>query len=39
VSLAETPSMVILLKRGFWPPALMLPEARSVKATRGSRRM
>jgi len=39
VSLADTPSMVILLKRGFWPPAVMLPEARSLKVTRGSRRM
>ena len=39
VSLAETPSMVILLKRGFWPPAEIEPDARSVTARRGSRRM
>src|SRR5690606_40757539 len=39
VSLADTPSMVILLKRGFMPPAEIEPDARSVNATRGSRRM
>ncbi|MNV73735.1 hypothetical protein D3C71_1669040 [compost metagenome] len=39
VSLAETPSMLIELKRGFWPPAEIEPEARSMKVTRGSRRI
>ena len=34
VSLAETPSMLIELKRGFWPPAEIEPEARSMKVTR-----
>ena len=39
VSLADTPSMAIELKRGFRPPAEMEPDARSMNVTRGSRRM
>ncbi|MCY1436572.1 hypothetical protein D9M71_527010 [compost metagenome] len=30
---------MIELKRGFWPPAEIEPEARSMKVTRGSRRI
>jgi len=39
VSLADTPSILTELKRGFWPLAEIEPDARSTNATRGSRRM